>query len=417
MPTSNETRVRRSSSSRRSPRPPRGPGERPVRERVGLHARRPGPAPRPARPGSGRRRAGSAAVIVARPPRSSGARGVQDGGQRGEERVDLRVGEDQRRRQPEHVGRAALTRKPASRSAPSTAPRPPARSSTTPSSRPAPRDLGRPAGGRAPRCRGAAARRARLTWSSRPSSAIVSSTASAAAQQTGLPPKVVPCGPGSSSVGRRRRRPMQAPIGSPPPSPLARVTTSGSMPVGLVGEPVPGAADAGLHLVEHQQRAVRGGDLPGRGEVARAAGRPRRPRPGSARGSPSRCRRSTAAASASTSPYGTWVTSPGSGSNGARLAGWPVSASAPMVRPWKPPSAATMCGAAGAPGDLERGLVGLGAGVAEEHPRRGRPTQRQQPLGQRDRGSVAKRLDDVAERGELARSRPRRPPGGRGRAR
>ena len=44
---------------------------------------------------------------------------------------------------------------------------------------------------------------------------------------------------------------------------------------------------------------------------------------------------STAAASASTSPYGTWVTSPGSGANGACLAGWPVSASEPIVRPWK----------------------------------------------------------------------------------
>ena len=58
--------------------------------------------------------------------------------------------------------------------------------------------------------------------------------------------------------------------------------------VGLVGEPVPGAADAGLHLVEDEQRAVPGGDLPGRGEVARPAGRPRRSRPGSAPGSPSR---------------------------------------------------------------------------------------------------------------------------------
>ena len=49
----------------------------------------------------------------------------------------------------------------------------------------------------------------------------------------------------------------------------------------------------------------------------------------------------TAAARASTSPYGTWLTSPGSGANGACLVGCPVSASAPIVRPWKPPCAAT----------------------------------------------------------------------------
>ena len=47
----------------------------------------------------------------------------------------------------------------------------------------------------------------------------------------------------------------------------------------LVGEEGAGAADAGLHLVEHQQRAVLGGDLAGRDQVARRAGRRRRPPP------------------------------------------------------------------------------------------------------------------------------------------
>ena len=41
------------------------------------------------------------------------------------------------------------------------------------------------------------------------------------------------------------------------------------------------------------------------------------------------------------SPYGTCVTSPGSGANGSCLDGWPVSASEPIVRPWKAPWAAT----------------------------------------------------------------------------
>ena len=53
----------------------------------------------------------------------------------------------------------------------------------------------------------------------------------------------------------------------------------------LVGVPGAGAADAGLDLVEPQQRAVLGGDLPGVGEVVAAVARPRRPRPAAARGS------------------------------------------------------------------------------------------------------------------------------------
>ena len=36
----------------------------------------------------------------------------------------------------------------------------------------------------------------------------------------------------------------------------------------LVGEKGAGAADSGLHLVEHQQGAVPGGDLPGGGKIA-----------------------------------------------------------------------------------------------------------------------------------------------------
>ena len=49
----------------------------------------------------------------------------------------------------------------------------------------------------------------------------------------------------------------------------------------------------------------------------------------------------TASRSAATSPYGTWVTSPGSGRKGSVLAGCPVSARAPIVRPWNPPTVAT----------------------------------------------------------------------------
>ena len=51
---------------------------------------------------------------------------------------------------------------------------------------------------------------------------------------------------------------------------------------------------------------------------------------------------STAAASAASSPYGTTVTSPGSGLNGSCFAGCAVRASAPIVRPWKELCATTM---------------------------------------------------------------------------
>ena len=85
---------------------------------------------------------------------------------------------------------------------------------------------------------------------------------------TGLPPNVVPCAPGSSRSAASPKA-SSAPIGRPPPSPLARVMTSGCDAVGLVGEPGAGAADAGLHLVERRaaRRRSRGGRR-GRGQVA-----------------------------------------------------------------------------------------------------------------------------------------------------
>ncbi len=86
---------------------------------------------------------------------------------------------------------------------------------------------------------------------------------------------------------------------------------------GVVGEPRAGAAHAGLHLVEPEQRAVLVGDRAGGGEVALG-------RDDDAGLALDRLEQDaavssvTAAASASASPYGTKVTSPGSGSNGSR---------------------------------------------------------------------------------------------------
>ena len=68
-----------------------------------------------------------------------------------------------------------------------------------------------------------------LARSSRPSSRIMSSTASAAAAAIGLPPNVEPWAP---AVIRSAASPKAsvAPMGSPPPSALARVMRSGCRP-------------------------------------------------------------------------------------------------------------------------------------------------------------------------------------------
>ena len=58
---------------------------------------------------------------------------------------------------------------------------------------------------------------------------MVSSTASAAAHATGFPPNVLPWSPLRSAVPAAPS-PMHAPIGSPPPSPFASVSTSGTTP-------------------------------------------------------------------------------------------------------------------------------------------------------------------------------------------
>ena len=93
-----------------------------------------------------------------------------------------------------------------------------------------------------------------LARSSSPSSRIVSSTASAAAAAIGLPPKVEPCAP---AVIRSAASPKArvAPIGQAAAERLGQGDDVGLEAVGLVHEPGAGAADAGLHLVDGEQRA------------------------------------------------------------------------------------------------------------------------------------------------------------------
>ena len=88
-----------------------------------------------------------------------------------------------------------------------------------------------------------------------PSPSITSRVASPAAQATGLPPKVVPWVPGGQR-SKSARSAIRPPSGKPEAMPFANSRTSGATPRRGGGEHLPGAADAALHLVEHQEDAV-----------------------------------------------------------------------------------------------------------------------------------------------------------------
>ena len=145
---------------------------------------------------------------------------------------------------------------------------------------------------------------------------MVSMTARAAAQEIGLPPKVVPWLPGSNIVAARPK-PIRAPIGTPPPSPLASVSRSGVTPEAWLASHEPVRPIPDWTSSNHSS-------APWRSVISRAATRnsgdatltPASPWSGSI--TTAAVSSVTAAASASASPNGTQVTSPGSGSNGSR---------------------------------------------------------------------------------------------------
>ena len=86
------------------------------------------------------------------------------------------------------------------------------------------------------------------------------------ADTTGPPAKVEPWSPGREDVVRARSPMTSAPIGRPPPRPLASVIASGHDAELLVGPQRAGAAHAGLHLVEDQRGADRVARLPDGGQ-------------------------------------------------------------------------------------------------------------------------------------------------------
>ena len=172
------------------------------------------------------------------------------------------------------------------------------------------------------------------------------------------------------------------------------------------------------------RRCARRRSAPRRGSAARRARRraraPRRaPRRGSGCTPPSPCTGSSRIAAVcgptcSASVSGVANTAPGtSGSNGARFAGWPVTESAPIVRPWNEPSSATT---PLRPVALRAHLSAASTASAPElqknacaPPKTSESRARAPPSARSSRGSRRARA------GRAAPARPRAAPGGGGR--
>ena len=159
------------------------------------------------------------------------------------------------------------------------------------------------------------------------------------------------------------------------------------------------------------------GDLRGPPPGSRPAAGRRRPRPASARARRRRSTSPTADRSAGSSPYGTKVTPAGQRLERRalrRLAGQGERAHRAAVE-------AALGGdhrrAAGAPGELERRLVGLGAGVGRRTPGRRARSGRAAARPARSDGSLATRFEVWPRVATCRPTPPRPPPGARGRAR
>src|SRR5512134_163303 len=179
----------------------------------------------------------------------------------------------------------------------------------------------------------------RSTSSRNPGDFTVSRTTLAAAQQTGFPPKVLPCEPGPNAWATSSRA-TTAPSGSPLASPLARVTMSGIRPnLSLASiapvRPIPVWISSTTRRTPFWRQS-RSASLRYPGGCIRT---PLSPWRGSTR--KAQARSVSALSRAAMSPNGT-VTNPGSiGSNPLWKSGCPVAESPPYVRPWNDPSSTT----------------------------------------------------------------------------
>ena len=104
----------------------------------------------------------------------------------------------------------------------------------------------------------------------------------------------------------------------------------------------------------------------------------------------------TAAASASPSPKGTYCTPPGSGAKAAAFDGCPVRASAPIVRPWKAPSAVITSGRPVSRLIL-KAISLASAPELQKKTRPGRPASSSSRSASSDAGLVHRQVGDVPE--------------------
>ena len=132
---------------------------------------------------------------------------------------------------------------------------------------------------------------------------IISMAAMPARAAIGLPPNVAACMPGRR-LGAISAVVSSAPPATPPQTRLGQRHDVGRDAEMLIGEPLAGAAAAGLHFVEHQQNARC--RRPARADLAgiRRAECTTPPSPAPARPGSPRSRRRPAGATASRSPNG-----------------------------------------------------------------------------------------------------------------
>ncbi len=202
---------------------------------------------------------------------------------------------------------------------------------------------------------------------------MTASTARAAAVARGWPPKVVAWSPGWNASATSARA-QQAPMGTPLPSALAMVTTSGRTGAfeseALEAEPVAGAPEAGLDLVDHEQQTplvaqgADAGEVLGGGRVHAALALDRLQQDGRDRRVDGRLQGVEVVPGHVAEPLGQRL----KGLVLGRLAGGVEGGEGPAVE--RPVGADDLVAAVAAPfaGQLDGALVGLGPAVAEKDP-------------------------------------------------
>ena len=256
MPTANETRVRVEGLSKITATA-RGPASGWQAEPVGLQRGRRGRGPRPARSGlrsSSRRKC----RVMGRPLRRGGRRGrvaaSRIAGSAARNASACVVGEDQRRREPDDVRRDGVDEEPGARGAAASTAAATGAVSTMPSSSPAPRTVAdqrvaeraMPSRSRLAQRLGAARAGRRARW--------CRARRAPRRRRPGCRRRWCRAGRAEQRrAARRTRRRRRSAARRRGPWPASR--RRARRPARWWANQRAGAADAGLHLVEHEQRA------------------------------------------------------------------------------------------------------------------------------------------------------------------